>query len=269
MSEPIDRRQRKSTLEIATFLYHDVSDNPSDSGFQRYAALPYKHSIPAFKAQLDCIASSDMVPKLVSEIAFDKSGRHLMLTFDDGGKSAVRIAEILATRGWKCHFFVTTSLIGTPTFLDASEIKSIRQCGHIIGSHSHSHPDIFKAQPFEKMVQEWRISCDRISDLLSEPCYVASVPGGDSSQRVIESATNAGIRYLFTSEPVLTPRTFGDCHVIGRMCSKASTPPKQVGRLARFEGWGRELAVRRLKLVARTVGFPLYKLYVQRTTSAH
>ena len=29
--------------KIAAFLYHEVTDDPLASGFQRKAALPYKH----------------------------------------------------------------------------------------------------------------------------------------------------------------------------------------------------------------------------------
>ena len=51
--------------------------------------------------------------------------RGLLLTFDDGGKSAVRIADLLDKKGWKGHFFVTTSLIDTSGFVTPSNILDL------------------------------------------------------------------------------------------------------------------------------------------------
>ncbi len=265
--EILDKRLK---LEIAAFLYHDVVDHPRDSGFQRTAAIQYKHTPAAFEDHLDHIASSRMLPELTPEIDFGKAGRHLILTFDDGGKSASHISEVLVARGWKGHFLVTTGLIGTRGFLGVNEIRAIRRCGHVVGSHSHTHPDIFRAQPLEKMVEEWRTSCDRISQILSEPCVTASVPGGDISRRVFESANKAGIRYLFTSEPTLKPQRVGDSWILGRACPKADTSVLLVERMAQFNwwSWNKELTLRRLKVLARVMASPLYEIYVRHTTLA-
>src|SRR5437870_2886166 len=59
----MDRRDPQtrpmSTLaELATFTYHDVTDDPGDSGFQRPAAMPYKLSTAAFQGHLDAIGSA-------------------------------------------------------------------------------------------------------------------------------------------------------------------------------------------------------------------
>jgi hypothetical protein len=125
----------------------------------------------------------------------------VLLTFDDGGKRALHAAEQLNLRGWKGHFFLTTSLIGSRTFLDVGAVRYLYTCGYLIGSHSHTHPDIFRALSFAAMVEEWRTSCD----LLGVPCLTGSVPGGDVSKKVFRSADVAQMRFLFTSNPVLTP----------------------------------------------------------------
>lgn len=251
-------------LQIGSLVYHEVIADPSESGFQRPSALPYKHSLPAFGKNLDAIAASPLVPGLVTDINFDQPDRRLLLTFDDGGKSARFIGDELIRRGWKGHFFITTGLIGRRTFLDIDGIRYLRRCGHIIGSHSHTHPDIFSYQPFEAMVREWRISCDIIAQLLGEPCTVASVPGGDSSRTVFESAHASGIKYLFTSEPWLVPRKVGNCLVLGRVCIKTTTPLSNVKEYAQFRGWSRALINRQLKSVAKTVLFPFYRACMER-----
>ena len=243
-------------IQIAGLVYHEVTADPSDSGFQRPSALPYKHTPQFFVRNLDAIALSSFAPCLVNDIDFDQAGTHLLLTFDDGGKSAQSICDELIRRGWKGHFFITTGLIGRRTFLDAGGIRYL--------SHSHTHPDIFSHQPFETMVREWRTSCDILAQLLGEPCTLASVPGGHISPAVLESADAAGIRHLFTSEPWLVPRKIGNCRVLGRVCIKNSTPLGHVRGYAQLRGWQAALLKRRLKEATKTFLFPLYRAYIER-----
>jgi peptidoglycan/xylan/chitin deacetylase (PgdA/CDA1 family) len=250
------------TLKLASLLYHEVTDDPTQSGFQKPAALPYKHTQHEFARHLEQIATSPVTPELVADVDFAQAGQHLLLTFDDGGKSALHISDELGKRGWRGHFLITTNRIGTRTFLDAHDLRYIRSCGHLIGSHSHTHPNIFKHLSWTEMLEEWRVSCDILAQILGVSCCIASVPGGDSSRTVFRSAYAAGLRYLFTSEPWLTPKQEGACWVLGRVCAKTDTPLHAVRAWAHFQGWSRVLWVRRAKTAAKMVCFPLYRSYV-------
>jgi len=253
---------------IASFGYHEVTDQPSQSGFQRPGARPYTLTPGAFAAHLDQIAAGNAAPTRVTDIDFTQPGRFLILTFDDGGKSAVYAGDALCQRGWRGHFFIVSSLIGQPTFATADDIRYLASCGHVVGTHSHTHPDIFPDLTPERMLDEWRRSSDIIGDILGAPCLTASVPGGDISHPVLASAAGAGVRYLFTSEPWLTPRSMNGCRVLGRFSPKVGTSPARIGELAQFRGWTSALVVRRLKGLARA-GLPLlYRHYVRRTTRA-
>jgi peptidoglycan/xylan/chitin deacetylase (PgdA/CDA1 family) len=243
---------------VAGFCYHDVTDDPSESGLQRNAATPFKLRPEQFSDHLDGIAQGLAAPQLVADIDLGRPGRHLLLTFDDGGKSALRIADQLSHRGWGGHFFIPTSFIGRRTFLDRNDIRQLRSAGHAIGAHSHTHPDIYRELDWERMVVEWRQSSDILAQLLGEPCVSGSVPGGDISDR-------AGLRYLFTSEPWLRPRIVGGCWVLGRFCAKSSTRPQTIAELASFQGWAGKLLARRIKGAARRSVPPLYRLYVSRS----
>lgn len=247
---------------VASFCYHDVTDDPSESGLQRNAATPFKLRPDQFAAHLESIAAGLAAPALVTNIELTRPGRHLLLTFDDGGKSALRVGEELSRRGWLGHFFISTSLIGRRTFLDAGEIRHLRQSGHIVGSHSHTHPDIYRELEWERMVVEWRQSSDILAQILGEPCLSGAVPGGEISDAVLRSADRAGLRYLFTSEPWLRPRIVGGCWILGRFCAKASTSPEDIAELAGFQGWTGKLLLRRIKGVARRSIPPLYRMYV-------
>ena len=250
---------------VASFCYHDVADDPSESGLQRNAATPFKLRPDQFAAHLEGIAGGLAKPALITDIELSRPGRHLLLTFDDGGKSALRVGDELNRRGWRGHFFISTSVIGRRTFLDASEIRHLRQCGHVVGSHSHNHPDIYRELAWERMLVEWRQSADILAQILGEPCLSGSVPGGEISEAVLRSADRAGLRYLFTSEPWLRPRIVGGCWVLGRFCAKAGTRPEEIAELAGFQGWTGKLLLRRIKAVARRSVPPLYRLYVSRS----
>lgn len=253
-------------LVIASFGYHEVTDDPRTAGFQRPGALPYKHTHEAFGRDLAAIAAGPCQPERVTDLDLSRPGRHVLLTFDDGGKSAVAIGDALAARGWKGHFFIATGLIGTRTFLTAAEIRYLHGCGHTVGSHSDTHPDIFRDLSWDRMIAEWRVSRDRLAQLLGEPCRTASVPGGDSSPLALRSADAAGLTHLFTSEPVLQPELVGACWVLGRFMPKAWTPAARIGQLAAFRGWRSALLVRRLKGLGRRAFPRLYRQYVYRTT---
>ena len=253
----------RSPAKLATFLYHDVADDPTESGFQRRSAMPYKQTRASFAAHLDGIAKAGRSPKRVAEVDFGEPAKSVLITFDDGGKGALYAAEELNRRGWKGHFFVTTSLLGTRTFLDAGATRYLHSCGHVIGSHSHTHPDIFKDISFEQMVEEWRTSCGVLSDLLGAPCMTGSVPGGDVSRRVFESANEAGMKFLFTSDPILSPELEGNCWIIGRVCPKTDAPLPDIQRLAEFRGWKGMLLRRQAKTMLKTSLFPLYRIYVR------
>jgi peptidoglycan/xylan/chitin deacetylase (PgdA/CDA1 family) len=255
--------------EVAGLMYHEVTDDPQSSGFQRPGALPYTLSRAAFARHLDVIAGGPMKPELVPALDLNSNGkrrRHLLLTFDDGGASAMYVADELAKRDWKAHFFIITGRIGERTFLKPADIRTLRSAGHIVGTHSHTHPDIFRALPRELMTTEWRVSRAILEALLGEPCVTASVPGGDISRIVLESAGDAGIRYLFTSEPLVTPERIGETWILGRVILKAGVSPATIRELVSFRGWQRAQFLRRLGGIARTLFPPLYAQYVRRRT---
>lgn len=252
---------------IAAFAYHDVTDSPNATGFQRPAAMAYKLPIATFRRHLDAIAEGPCRPGLVTDIDLARGGQHLLLTIDDGGTSALTAAEELNRRGWKGHFFVTTGRLKSPGFLGPAGVRELHAGGHLVGSHSHSHPDIFRDLSEARMRQEWRESLDRLAGVLGTSCIAASVPGGDASETVGRTAAEAGVRYLFTSDPTLRPTRVDACWVLGRYCPKVQTDVAYIRRLARFEAWGRALLVRQLKDLARRALPTVYRAYVRYATS--
>lgn len=252
---------------VLSLLYHDVCDDPSETGFQRPAALPYKHRIGEFLQHLEIVAEVAPRPLTIPEyLEYPSTEYSVMLTFDDGGKSAMRIADILDEKSWRGHFFVTTSMIGQRAFLCSPDIRELNARGHWIGSHSHSHRTPFNSLSPMQMRGEWNESLLILSDILGKEIVSASVPGGDISRSVLRSAADSGIKWLFTSEPRIRPWACGPLLCFGRICPKAGVPLDRVRRLATCKGLGRERGLRLIKTAGKRL---LRPVYIRWSASAH
>jgi peptidoglycan/xylan/chitin deacetylase (PgdA/CDA1 family) len=250
----------KLKARVVTFLYHEVTDDPSTSGFQRKSALPYKHRVSEFEENLNEIAKSPIPISLVNNVDLTASQKHILLTFDDGGKSSISIADAIEKRGWKGHFFVTTSMIGTSTFLSKKEIHELHQRGHIIGSHSHNHPDVFYNLSYDEMIKEWRVSLDVLTDIIQEDVVCASIPGGEMNLNAQLSAQEVGSNFLFTSEPTLVPWKLDNIVCFGRVCPKKGTALTKVSEFANHRGLLKELAIRKVKNTIKKVYYQVRKV---------
>jgi peptidoglycan/xylan/chitin deacetylase (PgdA/CDA1 family) len=157
-----------------------------------------------------------------------------LLTFDDGGAGAYsHIADKLEERGCHGYFFIVTNRIGKPGFLDSSQIREFRDRGHIIGSHSCSHPSRISHYTLGDIIHEWSRSSAVLADILGEPVLKASVPGGFYSAKVARAAAIAGLETLFTSEPTVHTDLVEGCAVKGRFMIQRQTSAKTAASLAR------------------------------------
>lgn len=227
----------RMTTRAFTLLYHDVVPEGrwESSGFEGADADVYKLDCADFRRHLAAIAQSLRHPPTTGPalLARPSTEHPVLITFDDGGVSAaLYIADMLEERAWKGHFFVTGCRIGTSGFLDRNQIRDLHQRGHIIGSHSYSHPLRMAHCSAEQLDDEWRRSALVLTDILGEPIQVASVPGGDYSRQVAVAASRAGIKLLFNSEPVTRTQIVEDCLVLGRITVKRGHQPKRSSAIA-------------------------------------
>ena len=175
-----------------SLLYHDVVADGQlrSSGFSSPDADIYKLSDREFRRHLEAINRRGVA-------AADR-----LFTFDDGGASALEpTATLLEAYGWKGRFFITTDFIGTSGFLSHDDIRALHRRGHIIGSHSCSHPPRMARCSRAELLREWGESREILSGILGETVDSASVPGGYYARAVAETAAQCGIQLLFTSEP--------------------------------------------------------------------
>jgi peptidoglycan/xylan/chitin deacetylase (PgdA/CDA1 family) len=247
---------------MITLLYHDLVEPGHDdsSGFPGPGAAHYKLSPAEFADHLAALGKALGRPPVTDLTPPATGPQPWLLSFDDGGISALSpTASLLEAHGWRGLFFITTDQIGSPTFLAAEGVRELRKRGHVIGSHSCSHPARMSQCSREQLLDEWTHSRRVLTDILSEPVTVASVPGGFYSRAVAETAAAAGYTTLFNSEPTTSAGSVNGCTILGRytitrgMSVRAATA-LATSRLARW----RQAFVWNVKKVAKAIFGPAY-----------
>lgn len=252
-------------------LYHDVTPAGADdtSGFAGPAAARYKLTPEEFATHLDRINSSVCSVPASDAVAVLQSEKSWTITFDDGGLSnATIIAKELERRGWRGWFFIATDFIDHPTFCSREQLRELHERGHVIGSHSCSHPERISSCHSMQLLDEWSRSCGVLSEITRQTVTAASVPGGFYSTEVARAAARAGIRLLFTSEPTVHEFCVDECRIVGRYniyrgMSAADATQLLTSPLRRW----RQAAFWTAKKAAKTVAGPVYKAVRQRLLS--
>ncbi len=255
---------------LISLAFHDVTDDFESSGFRQPVAQKYKHNVQQFREYLDAVERSGL-PVVSSIDHFEGNGPAVVFTFDDGGACSDIPARMLEERGWRGVFFITTDLLGTRGFLTHKEVKSLHDRGHIIGSHSCSHPDVFRSLTQVQMQHEWGNSCDILTELLGEKCIVASVPGGDMNAATITEAAKAGVQHVFTSEQLTSSWLQAEATCYGRLFLMSDTQPKTLSRWLKHPTVGilPERTVRMTKSMVKTMMGPFYRRIVANWRAQH
>jgi peptidoglycan/xylan/chitin deacetylase (PgdA/CDA1 family) len=245
-------------------MYHDVEGlDGVRGGFGGSGPAVYAVTDEAFQAQMEAIERSARRPPLTGDTLVEGGvpADAWLLTFDDGGSSAARVGEELARRSWPAHFFVVTDRVGTPGFLTWDQIRALARQGHVIGSHSCSHPARISSCTDEQLRHEWSHSVELLSDAIGAPVTTASVPGGYYSPAVGRAAAAAGISCLFSSEPVRAVRRLDGYLLVGRYAVRRGTTTGQASAAAvgRPGPWLRQRASWELRGAAKRIGGRHYR----------
>ena len=225
-------------MRVYSLTYHDIVavGEEESSGFRGPGAAIYKLSTAHFEQHIKAItAAADLRGVDRSLTALDvrstTSESLVLLHFDDGGSAALATADRLERYGWRGHFHITTDFLGKGGFLKPADVRALHDRGHVIGSHSCSHPTMMAALPRQSLLDEWSDSKAILSDIVGAEVVVASLPGGFNSAAVSQSAGDAGIRILFNSEPNARIQRIGKCDILGRYSVQRATQAGVVAQI--------------------------------------
>lgn len=189
----------------------------------------------------------------------ETSRRSAIVTFDDGviGVFLHAFPTLQAIGGVGMVFVVTGFLgrqvgwdasFGRPTYhLDRHHLRMLHQSGWVIGSHSHTHPDLTRLTPKER---EWELRTSRevLENLLEDSVWAFSYPFNRWNEAVVEAVGNAGYQWAFTgyngrSHPLIRYR-FGIYTPFLSLGWLSQGPPvrwfgRTVQAFANLSGWAR------------------------------
>lgn len=232
-------------MKLISLIYHDIEAARTDHRYS-FSIDEFREHLSAIK---ETVAGSPEVPGAVS----DRPG--FALTFDDGHPGWLRAAESLQELQWKASFFVVTGIIGKVGAVSRSDLKRLAGMGHVIGTHTVDHPFQLSLRDDAFILDQWSRSKAALEDILGREVASAAVPGGFYNARVGRAADAAGLRYLFTSEPVVTSWGAGGCRILGRFALTNGMSSRKVARIAAGE-WSersRQYLFWNLKKAAKSV----------------
>jgi peptidoglycan/xylan/chitin deacetylase (PgdA/CDA1 family) len=227
-------------MKAMCLAYHDVVDgSPLSQTDIRPAIALYTLTRDSFQEHLRSIAERHAPVDVIRSFRLWRKQVPTFLTFDDGAVNAYCAADALEKQGWRGHFFVTTNWIGRADFLNRRQICELHERGHVVGSHSCSHPARMSCLTGKQLVNEWSDSCATLSDILGTPVKTASVPNGYYSRKVGRAAAEAGIEVLFTSEATAVSHVVDGCLIFGRYLIRRNTCAEEAGALSVGYLWPR------------------------------
>jgi peptidoglycan/xylan/chitin deacetylase (PgdA/CDA1 family) len=152
-----------------------------------------------------------------------RSGRMILLTFDDNFQSWYACLPMFDRLGAKatfyvntisfrdrandadiCRFFSRISAVPEPT-LTVGELRCLAEAGHTIGAHTHTHPNLADI-PLDKAKNEIRTSKSILEDILLEPVTHFAYPYGmrrHFSRRLRRYCFEIGFKTVATGLPAM------------------------------------------------------------------
>ena len=222
-------------MKAITIAYHDVLD-----GQRAAPGDVYTLDLKQFRNHLLAIEQRHCPLATIRRFRRWAEDVPVFLTFDDGASGGYTCcAGALEQHQWRGHFFITTDWIGRPGYMNREQIRELHDRGHVIGSHSCSHPEWMSHLSTHELVREWKDSCIVLSDIVGTPVRVASMPAGNYSPKVALAAAEAGIEVLFNSEPTSATMVVNGCLVLGRYCIQRYTQPEISAAIAAGHLWPR------------------------------
>ena len=204
-------------------MYHGIVEIGS-AGADKYAI-----SQETFRQQADELKERQLHVSTLTDLRDGNlDSPSVVITFDDGLASDYAVAlPVLSERRLKAHFFVNTSNVGRPGYVNWSQIREMDRAGMQIGSHGHQHVD--HSRPSEQtLVRELRMSRDILQNEVGHEIEWFAPPYGFVNPKTVRAAKAAGFSGVATSRIALaTPGT----SVVPRVAIEANTTEREFSEI--------------------------------------
>jgi peptidoglycan/xylan/chitin deacetylase (PgdA/CDA1 family) len=187
-------------------LFHEICNigDTSKTGFNYKENIKYSCSINNFTQ--------------IVKFTYDNN-LNINFSFDDGGISNLISSKILEEYNFKGIFFIPTFYIGKPGFLNKENIIDLYKRGHLIGSHSHTHPIPLSFLNYKSQFIEWETSKSILEEIIQDKITLAALPAGDSNFETFQILHKLGYLELHTSYPDSKYfKKYNNVVIKGRVC---------------------------------------------------
>lgn len=140
-------------------------------------------------------AFSDLLDRIAGD--FDLS--RFAFTFDDGNLSDMEAAEMLAARGATGRFFALAGRLHEDHYLDADDLRRLREMGMVVGLHGRDHVD-WRSCDDQALESEIDAARGELEVALGTPITEVAIPFGRYDSRVISKLRQAGFARIHTSD---------------------------------------------------------------------
>ena len=185
------------------------------------------------------------------------------ITIDDGGSSCMHLGELFAEKNIKAHFFIVSSFLNTKGFINHSELKTLNNMGHVIGSHSHTHPGPFCELSYQQILDEVKISKSIIEDCIGKEVNSFSVPGGEIRLETLQQLSDKrlGLKEIYTSLPIQgSYSNFFDPVFYGRVSIESHMSSSRISNYCKGKGWKLNLYNYQLRRFRRELIYKFNKM---------
>jgi peptidoglycan/xylan/chitin deacetylase (PgdA/CDA1 family) len=166
----------------------------SEPGYVRYI-LP----VDNFRSQMSWLKKSGWQGLNVTEALRYPEGPSVCVTFDDGCETdLIAAAPVLHDFGFNATFYLTAGFIGTPGYLNESQVRDLDGKRFEVGCHSMTHPYLSDL-PDAELKREVGDAKLRIEDIVGHRIDHFSCPGGRYDQRTLRAAREAGFASVANS----------------------------------------------------------------------
>lgn len=166
---------------MKVLMFHEIVERKNEiTGWNLDTNGKYSVSLHVFEKFVSCFKSK------------------VIYTFDDGGKSNLKASKILEKYGCRGVFFIVTSCIGSPGFLEQNDVEELAK-NHNVYSHSHNHMMIPQS-PYD-LKTDYSTSFQFLKSFNQLPQSIVSLPGGTITLAYLKEFNDLGVKTIYHSAP--------------------------------------------------------------------
>jgi peptidoglycan/xylan/chitin deacetylase (PgdA/CDA1 family)/thymidylate kinase len=178
---------------LRLLTYHRTEPTPPPDKIHVLSHLEFEHQIDLLQGSGVAIVDANCFSHPETWPAYGVG-----ITFDDGYLSDFANAKLLHARGLSGMFFVSTSNIGKPGYLNQAQIQEMDAMGMLIGSHCHTHRRL-TSMPLDEARNEMGTSKSLLEEMLGHKVDHIAFVGGAYNSAIAEEAIKLGFHYCLTT----------------------------------------------------------------------